>query len=410
MTERLDTYSFGAWLQQRRNQLRLTQREVGAAALCSAAMIRKIEADERQPSTELAYLLADALRIPPEQRGLFVEVARGERSVAVLQDSQGAKGLMKIGESDVIIVQNNLPPQPTPFMELAESEAFMSEGNSHLITNDAPSQRGAVFSLLDHIIRGQLIGREDELSQLESFWNRTERGEGHLVLLSGEPGIGKTRLVEELSAFANLRGALVLNGHFHPELGVTYLGFREALQDYLRSIPPDKARKVIGTSAPELVKLVPEVEAIIPNIIPNPPMGELEAERLRLFDHVTQFLIRLTKKTPMLFVLEDLHWADGPSLMFLHFLLRNTRQVPMLVLGTYRETELDPVRPFYETLLGMNRDRLYTRVALQGLDERNVDKLVSALLDGPVEAGLVTAIARDTEGNPFFIEEVVKGL
>jgi transcriptional regulator with XRE-family HTH domain len=368
----MDTYSFGEWLQQRRNQLRLTQKEVGAAALCSAAMIRKIEADERQPSTELAYLLADALRIPPEQRGLFVEVARGERPVAVLQDSRGArvqgsggaKGL-KRGESEAIIVHNNLPPQPTPFMgqELAELAALKSEGNDHLITIAAPSQRGAVFSLLDHIIRGQLIGREDELSQLEGFWNRAERGEGHLVLLSGEPGIGKTRMVEELSALAQLRGALVLEGHFHPELGVTYLGFREALQDYLRSIPSDQARAVIGTSAPELVKLVPEVESIIPNITPNLPMGELEAERLRLFDHVTQFLIRLTKKTPMLFVLEDLHWADGPSLMFLHFLLRNTRQVPMLVLGTYRETELDPVRPFYETLLGMNRDRLYTRVA-----------------------------------------------
>lgn len=274
----------------------------------------------------------------------------------------------------------------------------------------APSHRGEVFSLLDHIIRGQLIGREDELAQLEEFWNRAERGEGHLVLLSGEPGIGKTRLVEELSALANLRGALVLEGHFHPELGVTYLGFREALQDYLRSIPADRARAFIGSSAPELVKLVPEVESIIPDITPNPSMGELEAERLRLFDHVTQFLIRLTKKTPMLFVLEDLHWADGPSLMFLHFLLRNTRQVPILVLGTYRETELDPVRPFYETLLGMNRDRLYTRVALQGLDEKKVDKLVSALLDGPVEEGLVAAIRRDTEGNPFFIEEVVKGL
>jgi tetratricopeptide (TPR) repeat protein len=154
-----------------------------------------------------------------------------------VQGSGGAKGL-KRGESEAIIVHNNLPPQPTPFMgqELAELAALKSEGNDHLITIAAPSQRGAVFSLLDHIIRGQLIGREDELSQLEGFWNRAERGEGHLVLLSGEPGIGKTRLVEELSALAQLRGALVLEGHFHPELGVTYLGFREALQDYLRSI------------------------------------------------------------------------------------------------------------------------------------------------------------------------------
>jgi predicted ATPase/class 3 adenylate cyclase len=274
----------------------------------------------------------------------------------------------------------------------------------------APSVRKEVFSVLDHIVRGQLIGRESEMSELEGFWNRAERGEGHLVLLSGEPGVGKTRLVEELTALATLRGALVLEGHFHPELGVTYLGLREALQDYLRSLSPDQARGAIGSTAPELVKLVPEVEAIVGSITPNPPMGELEAERLRLFDHVTQFLIRLTKKTPMLFVLEDLHWADGPSLLFLHFLLRNTRQVPILVLGTYRETELDPVRPFYETLLGMNRDRLYTRVALHGLDEKNVERLVSALLDGQVEAPLVSAITRDTEGNPFFIEEVVKGL
>jgi class 3 adenylate cyclase/tetratricopeptide (TPR) repeat protein len=274
----------------------------------------------------------------------------------------------------------------------------------------APSARSEVFSLLDHIVRGQLIGRERELAELEGFWNRGERGEGHLVLLSGEPGVGKTRLAEEMVAYARLRGALVLEGHFHPELGVTYLGIREALRDYVRSLPLEQARAAVGPTAPELVKLVPEVETIVGSVAPNPLMGEMEAERLRLFDHVTQFLIQLSERAPILFVLEDLHWADGPSLLFLHFLLRNTRQTRLLVLGTYRETDLDPVRPFYETLLGLNRDRLYTRLALRGLEPESVEKLIGALLDGPVDSELVAAITRDTEGNPFFVEEVVKGL
>lgn len=274
----------------------------------------------------------------------------------------------------------------------------------------APSTRSEVFSLLDHIVRGQLIGRERELAELEGFWNRAERGEGHLVLLSGEPGVGKTRLTEELVNYARLRGALILDGHFHPELGVTYLGIREALRDYVRSLPPEEARAAIGPTAPELVKLAPEVEDIMGGVMPNPPMGEVEAERLRLFDHVTQFVIRLMEKSPVLFVLEDLHWADGPSLLFLHFLLRNTRKARLLVLGTYRETELAAVRPFYETMLDLNRDRLYTRLALRGLESESVEKLIGALLGGPVDSELVAAIARDTEGNPFFVEEVVKGL
>ncbi len=274
----------------------------------------------------------------------------------------------------------------------------------------APSARSEVFSLLDRIVRGQLIGRERELAELEGFWNRAERGEGHLILLSGEPGVGKTRLAEEMVAYSRLRGALVLEGHFHPELGVTYLGIREALRDYVRSLPLEQARAAVGPTAPELVKLVPEVEAIVGSVTPNPPMGEVEAERLRLFDHVSQFLIQLSERAPILFVLEDLHWADGPSLLFLHFLLRNTRQTRLLVLGTYRETDLDPVRPFYETLLGLNRDRLYTRLALRGLEPESVEKLIGALLGGPVDSELVAAITRDTEGNPFFVEEVVKGL
>ena len=357
--------------------------------------------------------------IEEEYRG-YLTMARVQR---VMSSGHGGQILLSLDFTDQ--VREELPPNTSlqdlgkhHLKDLNQPEHLFQLAGDNLPSNFPPlkstpmatSNRVEGFSLLDHLVEGQLIGREKEITQLEAFWKRAEAGEGHLVLISGEPGIGKTRLVEELTALALLRGGQIMEGHFHPELGVTYLGFREALQEYLRSIPAEQVDEIIGASAPELIKLVPEVESIIGPVTPNPPMGELEAERLRLFDHVTQFLIRLAKKAPILFVLEDLHWADGPSLAFLHFLLRNTHQLPVLVVGTYRESEVDPVRPFYESLLSMNRDRLYTRVALHGLGNKIVEKFVSNLLDGPVEKNLVSAIAKDTEGNPFFMEEVVKGL
>ena len=264
--------------------------------------------------------------------------------------------------------------------------------------------------LLDRMARGRIMGRESEVRELREMWNRAANGQGHMVLISGEPGIGKTRLAEELAVYAGLRGGLVLRGHFQTEMAVPYLGFWEALRNYLRSLPHDVALTAVGPFAPELVKLVPEVLEIVGRVEPNPPMGEVEAERLRLFDHVTQFLLGLASQSPILFLLDDLHWADSPSLLFLHFLLRNTRQAQILLVGTYRETELDSSRPLYETLVGLNRERLYTRIILRRLPPEVVGTLLGSLLNGPVDDGLAQAIARETDGNPFFIEEVVRAL
>jgi len=144
----LKTYSFGTWLQQRRNQLRLTQKEVGASALCSVAMIRKIEADERQPSTELAYLLADALQIPAEQREIFVAVARGERPLVDLVEERRSGGAGEQGSRGVTgeIPPHKLPGQPTPFIgreqELAELAGLLGGGNGRLITIVGPGGMG----------------------------------------------------------------------------------------------------------------------------------------------------------------------------------------------------------------------------------------------------------------------------
>ena len=167
------------------------------------------------------------------------------------------------------------------------------------------------------------VGRRREMGELVSALEDSIEGRGRLVMLVGEPGIGKTRTAEELAVYAQLRGGLVMKGHFHPELGAPYIGFWEALNEYLHSITPDEVKKQIGSGGPELIKLVPEIGELIKGIVASSPMGEVEAEQIRLFNQVTQFLIRLTEDKPLLLMLEDLHWADKPSLLLLYFLVRN---------------------------------------------------------------------------------------
>lgn len=277
-------------------------------------------------------------------------------------------------------------------------------------TSSISRHHSGQLALLDRMVRGRLIGREKELTELVSFWERAAGGEGHLVLLSGEPGVGKTRLSRELSVYAGLQGANVLVGQFQPEIDVTYLAIREAIRNFLRSQPLEEMGELIGSSAAEMIKILPEVGEIVGDIIPNPKIDGLEEERWRMFDHLTQFLLKIATKAPLMLVLEDLHWADSASLQFLHYLLRNTRHAPILVLGTYREVSLDPARPFYEKLLGLNRERLYTRLALRRLDSMSTRKLVNVLLDNPLDSDLVDQIYQETTGNPFFIEEVIKSL
>jgi DNA-binding SARP family transcriptional activator len=269
---------------------------------------------------------------------------------------------------------------------------------------------GGQLQLLERIVRGRLIGRQEQLAELKNFWDRAARGESHLVLISGEPGVGKSRLARELSVYASLGGGQVLTGQFQPEMDITYLGFREAMRVYLRSSSPDEVKLNVEPVATELVKLLPEMAEMFEEVGSNPHIDGMGEERLRMFDYMTRFLTGIAAAAPVLLVLEDLHWADGSSLEFLHYLLRNLQGAPLLVLGTYREVSLDPERPFYEKLLGLNRERLYTRIPLRRLNADCVHKMLEVLLDGPVNGELADQIYAETQGNPFFVEEVVKSL
>jgi DNA-binding SARP family transcriptional activator/DNA polymerase III delta prime subunit len=284
------------------------------------------------------------------------------------------------------------------------------EGQALIEQVAVPVGRAPGASLLDRIARGRLIGRERELEELKAHWQRAVEEHRHLILLSGEPGIGKTRLARELMVYARLQGATVLWGRcYEQEVAVPYRPFTDAFRDHVTNQPAETLRQQIGTAAAELARLVPALHDKLGPIAPNPPLNPDE-ERLRLFDHVATFLHNLATQRPLLLFLDDLHWADEASLLLLQHLARHVYDVPFLLLGAYRDTELTRKHALQNILVELNRERLATRLALRRLNRQAVKEMVQAMCATEVAPAVTEAIYDETEGNPFFIEEVVKAL
>jgi tetratricopeptide (TPR) repeat protein len=275
----------------------------------------------------------------------------------------------------------------------------------------AEGEAPAVAALLGTVRRGRLIARDVELRELKGYVDLAISGQGQMILVAGEPGIGKTRLSREAMVYARLRGARVLTGAcYEQEATVPYLPFVEALRNYIRSRPQAEVRGEVGEAGPELIKVLPELAELIPGLQASPRL-EAAQERLRLFDGISDFLVRLSRTAPILLFLDDLHWADGTSLNLLTHLARRLRSERILVLGTYRDVELDREHPLADVLREMNRERLYQRMLLRRLDREGVRALIGAMFSvEQVSDEFTDLIYRETEGNPFFLEEVLKHL
>lgn len=268
---------------------------------------------------------------------------------------------------------------------------------------------------LDQLVRGQLVGRGAEIAQLEQLWNLVNRTPArvtaHLALLSGEPGVGKTRLAEALMAAARRDGAIVLRGGcYELEATTPYLPFVEMLRDWTQAQDPQTLRELLGDTAPEINKLAPAVESKLGALPPSPPLSPNE-DRLRLFDSVARLLQALAAERGLLLFIDDLHWADQGTLNLLHYILRRLQGARALVLAAYREVELDRTHPLAAALVEWNRERLATRLALKRLTPDDTGALLAALFgQARVSDDFAALVYRETEGNPFFIEEVMKAL
>ncbi|UCD58877.1 MAG: AAA family ATPase, partial [Candidatus Hydrogenedentota bacterium] len=264
----------------------------------------------------------------------------------------------------------------------------------------------AALALATLADRTPFVGREGERATLQQLLGDAAKGQGSLVMIGGEPGLGKTRLAEELVSEARQSGFLTLTGHCYEMEGApSYIPFVELIESAARLVESDALLNALGDSAPEVAKLMPELRRLFPDIPPAPELPPEHARRY-LFNGVREFVARAARAQPLLLVLDDLQWADEPTLLLLEHVAQQLREMPVFIIGTYRDVEWDAARSLAETLEGLLRQRLTHKVILKPLPQSDVSAMLRARSGQEPPAPLVHAVFRETEGNPFFVEEV----
>jgi len=267
--------------------------------------------------------------------------------------------------------------------------------------------------------QGPLVGREQELADLMELWESvcgdgaTGRiamlagDAGRIVMLAGDAGIGKTTLTAELARRVHDAGAIVIAGRSPRETVVPYQPFLEALRHWALNALLGDLRASTREYGSELARLIPELRRRAPDL-PPPPQDEPDTERYRLFEAVVGLLTELSRSAPVLLVLDDLQWADRPTLLLLRHLARATGPARLLIIGAYRSAERGDT--FTNALNELLRDRLASQLDIRGLSESETAEL--ARMRGGVSPAraFAHALYEETEGNPFFVEEIIRHL
>ncbi|WP_204079921.1 ATP-binding protein [Mycobacterium riyadhense] len=257
------------------------------------------------------------------------------------------------------------------------------------------------------------VGREGIRDRLSQVRQLAIEGARQVVLIAGEPGIGKTRLATQLVSEAHAEGATVLFGHCDEELAASYQPWVQALRDLVEHAPIEVLAQHVGEHGGELCRLVPELARRLPNV-PVPRVSDPAAERCLLFGAVVGLLQCAAAQGLLVVVLlDDLHWSDKPSLALLKHVVAHVVQARLLFLCTYRDSEIDANHPLSALLADLRREAGVEWVALQGLAQQEVESLIAAAAGHELTAKgrrLAAAVCRESDGNPFFVTEILRDL
>ncbi len=256
---------------------------------------------------------------------------------------------------------------------------------------------------------GQIfVGRRREMETLAAALDAAVSGRGQIVMLAGEPGIGKTRIAQELASLAEQRGARVFWGWCYEQEGAPpYWPWVQIIRSYIRVTEPDQLRALTGPGAADIAEVIPDLRERFPDLEP-PPVLDPNQARFRLFDSITTMFRSAAQTQPLVLVLDDLHWADKPSLLLLEFLALQISDSSLMVVGTYRDAEVSREHPLFETLAQLSRNQSFHRQNLGGLAPADVGEFILAVNGSNASQNLVDAIHSHTEGNPFFMNEVIR--
>lgn len=330
-------------------------------------------------------------------------------------------GHLPFSGSDTEILQAHLRKAPRPPRELMPQLSLSLE---HLIRkllaknpNDryASAQQARLISS-SLLIHGDepnqqtplLVGRATQLKALRECWEEAQSGHGQLVFITGENGVGKTSLAQQ--AAAQCQPPVLLSAQCQEIAGgPAYQLFAAVLQNYFATVPPeckeDECRWLIGN----FIHLIPQGRKMLPEI-PAPPALELEQEQLRLMSSMTQFIKIATQERPWMILLDDLQWADNSSLELLHYLGRHLPGMALMIVGIYRESDVASEHLLHQTLRDLSAYPGYLQLALERLEEEAVEQLLTQFLQQPAPPEISRRIYQQTEGNPFYVEEIIQAL